>query len=469
MRKTLLVFFLVCSAAIAGAEPQTTGNPDFNKARDEAIQILQGLVRIDTSNPPGNETKAAQYLKGILDKEGIPSEIVALEPARGNLVARIKGNGKAKPVLLLAHLDVVGVEREKWTMDPFAATIKDGYLYGRGVFDDKSNLAAALQVMLMLHRAKTPLDRDIILLAESGEEGTSSVGIDFMVSKHWDKIEAEFAINEGGWILEEAGRVRYVAVTTTEKVPNTTKLVAKGSSGHGSMPRTDNAIVHLAAAIARVGEYQPPMRLNETTRTFFKRLASISAPSEAILYSNVEDPVAGKVVEETLRRNNVMLNSMLRTSISPNIFNGGFRSNVIPGSAEATLDIRALPDEDMGEFFATLKRIINDPAIEIVPPAPASVRPTSPPSRLDSPLFQSIEKAQASVFPGVVTLPVMFTAATDSAQLRAKGVQAYGLGSVLSEEDRARMHGNDERLSVQGIGKFIELMYRAVAGIAVAR
>jgi len=469
MRQTLLALFLVCSAAIAGAEPQNTANPDFNKARDEAIQILQGLIRIDTSNPPGNETKAAQYLKGILDKEGIPSEIIALEPARGNLVARIKGNGKAKPLLLIAHLDVVGVEREKWTMDPFAATIKDGYLYGRGVFDDKSNVAAALQVMLMLHRSKTPLDRDIILLAEAGEEGTSSVGIDFMVSKHWDKIEAEFAINEGGWILEEAGKVRYVAVTTTEKVPNTTKLVAKGSSGHGSMPRMDNAIVHLAAAVAKVGEFQPPMRLNETTRTFFKRLASISAPSEAILYSNVEDPVSGKVVEETLRRSNVMLNSMLRTSISPNIFNGGFRSNVIPGSAEATLDIRALPDEDMGEFYATLKRIINDPAIEIVPPAAGTVRPTSAPSRLDSVLFQSIEKAQAAVFPGVVTLPVMFTAATDSAQLRAKGVQAYGLGSVLSEEDRARMHGNDERLSVQGIGKFIELMYRAVAGIAVAR
>jgi acetylornithine deacetylase/succinyl-diaminopimelate desuccinylase-like protein len=469
MRQTVLAVFLMCSAAIGGAEPQTTGNPDFNKARDEAIQILQGLIRIDTSNPPGNETKAAQYLKGILDKEGIPSEIIALEPARGNLVARIKGNGKAKPILLIAHLDVVGVEREKWTMDPFAATIKDGYLYGRGVFDDKSNVAAALQVMLMLHRSKTPLDRDIILLAEAGEEGTSSVGIDFMVSKHWDKIEAEFAINEGGWILEEAGKVRYVAVTTTEKVPNTTKLVAKGSSGHGSMPRMDNAIVHLAAAVAKVGEFQPPMRLNETTRTFFKRLASISAPSEAILYSNVEDPVSGKVVEETLRRNNVMLNSMLRTSISPNIFNGGFRSNVIPGSAEATLDIRALPDEDMGEFYATLKRIINDPAIEIVPPAAGTVRPTSAPSRLDSALFQSIEKAQATVFPGVVTLPVMFTAATDSAQLRAKGVQAYGLGSVLSEEDRARMHGNDERLSVQGIGKFVELMYRAVAGIAVAR
>jgi len=469
MRRSILIYAAVLTMGMGAAAQQSSQMPDFLKARDETIQILQNLVRIDTSNPPGNETKAAQYVKSILDKEGIPSEIVAKDPARGNLIARIKGNGKAKPILLMGHLDVVGVEREKWSVDPFAATIKDGYLYGRGVFDDKSNVAAVLEVILMLHRAKVPLDRDVILLAESGEEGTTGVGIDYVVDKHWDKIAAEFAINEGGWVLEENGKVRYVAITTTEKVPNTTRLVARGTSGHGSMPRVDNPVVHLAAAIAKLGAYQPPMRLNETTRAFFKRLAAISPPSEAILYANIEDPIAGKVVEETFRRTNVMLNSTLRTSISPNIFNGGFRSNVIPGSAEATLDIRALPDEDISEFFATIRRIIDDPAIEVIPPEANSVRPAAPPSRLDSAFFQSFEKAQASVFPGVVTLPVMFTAATDSAQLRAKGVQAYGVGSVLSEEDRSRMHGNDERLSVAGIGKFVELIYRAVAEVAIAK
>lgn len=461
----VLLTLLLSSTLVA--LPQASSAPDFSKARDEAIRILQELIRIDTSNPPGNETKAAEYLKNTLDKEGIPSEILAKDPARGNLVARIKGNGKKKPILLMGHTDVVGVEREKWTMDPFAATIKDGYLYGRGVFDDKSNVVAALEVLLMLHRAKAPLDRDVIFLAESGEEGTTSVGMDFMVNERWDKIACEFALNEGGWVSWENGNVRYVAVTTTEKVPNTTRLVARGTSGHGSMPRMDNPIVHLSAAVAKLGEYQPPMRLNDTTRTFFKRLAAISSPSEALLYSNIEDKVAGKVVEETLRRSNIMLNSMLRTSISPNIIKGGFRSNVIPGDAEATLDIRALPDEDIGEFVAQLRRIINDPAVEVIPPV--SGRPKAAPSRLDSELFQAIERAQTTVFPGVVTLPVMFTAATDSAQLRAKGVQAYGLGSVLSEEDRARMHGNDERLSVEGIGKFIELMYRAVVDVAVAK
>jgi acetylornithine deacetylase/succinyl-diaminopimelate desuccinylase-like protein len=461
-----LLSLLAVSAVLFAAERQVTREPDFKKALDEAIQILQGLIRVDTSNPPGNETKGAQYLKSILDKEGIPSEIISKEPNRGNLVARIKGNGKKKPILLMGHLDTVGVEREKWTVDPFAAAIKDGYLYGRGVFDDKSNVIAALQTLLMIHRAKIPLDRDVIFLAESGEEGTTGVGIDFMVNERWDKIECEFALNEGGWTLVENGKVRYVAVATTEKVANTTRLVAHGTSGHGSMPRPDNPIVHLAAAVAKLGEFQPPMRLNETTREFFKRLAAISPPAESMFYSNIENPVIGKMVEETFRRNNIMLNSTLRTSISPNIIKGGFRSNVIPDDAEVTLDIRALPDEDMNEFIAQLKRIINDPAVEVIPPT--RNRPSTPASRLDSDLFRALEKAQAKVFPGVVTLPVMFTAATDSAQLRAKGVQAYGLGSVLTEEDRARMHGNDERLSVEGIGKFIELMYRAVVDVSAA-
>ena len=163
--------------------------PDFAAARDEVVNILSGFVRVDTSNPPGNETKGAQYLKTILDREGIASEIFEMEPGRGNIVARIRGNGKKRPVLLMGHIDVVGVEREKWTVDPFGGVIKDGYVYGRGASDDKGMASACLEVFLLLHRMKTALDRDVIFLAEAGEEGTSSVGIDFMVQQHWDKIE----------------------------------------------------------------------------------------------------------------------------------------------------------------------------------------------------------------------------------------------------------------------------------------
>jgi len=451
--------------AVAAQDASST--PDWAQARDEAVRILSGMVKIDTSNPPGNETKVAEYIKAILDKEGIASQIYELEPGRGNLVARLKGSGKKRPVLLMGHTDVVGVEREKWTVDPFGGLIKDGYLYGRGASDDKGMTSVCLEVFLLLHRLKVPLDRDVIFLAEAGEEGTTRAGIDFMVGQHWDQIECEFALNEGGWIYERGGRVQYVGVSTTEKVPRGIRLVAKGTSGHGSMPRLDNAITHLAAAVAKVGSFQMPMRLNETTRAFFQRLATISPPEEAYLYTHLEDPKESAAVQEKLRATNIMYNSMLRTSIVPTIIKGGFRSNVIPGDAEASLDVRALPDEDINAMIATLRQLINDPAVEIVPPSRG--RPGTPPSGLGTEMFRALERAQTGLFPGAVTLPVMLTGATDSAQLRAKGVQAYGLGSVVTDEERARIHGNDERLSVEGIGKFVEFVYRAVMDVAGAK
>src|SRR5689334_23371774 len=185
----------------------------------EAADILVNLIKINTSNPPGNEAQAAQYIKNLLDKEGIPSEIFESAPGRGNIVARLKGSGKARPLMLMAHLDVVGVERDKWTVDPFAAIVKDGDIYGRGASDDKGMLAANLATFLQLHREKIPLDRDIILLAEAGEEGTPKYGIEYMIENHWDKIECEYVINEGGAIHLQNGAVNYVAIATTEKVP----------------------------------------------------------------------------------------------------------------------------------------------------------------------------------------------------------------------------------------------------------
>ena len=468
-RKFLLAILTVALVTIPPLWAQRT--PDFAQARAEAVRTLQGLIRIDTSNPPGNETKAAEYLKEILDKEGIPSEFLALEPPRGNLVARIKGNGRKKPLLLMGHTDVVGVEREKWTVEPFVGVLRDGYVYGRGASDDKGGLVGMLQVLLLIHRQKLPLDRDIILVAEAGEEGTTAVGIDFLVEKHWPKIEAEFALNEGGWIQQSEGKVQYVAVQTTEKVPRRIRLVARGVSGHGSIPRPDNPIVRLAAAIATIGAYQPPMRLNETTRVFFQRLAKISPPEEAFLFAHLEDPVEGPKVQETLRhsksRSLLTYNSMLRTSLSPTLIHGGFRNNVIPAEAEATVDLRAVPDEEMESFLAELRRLINDPAVEIIPPE--GYRPVNRPAPLDSEMFRALEASQAAVFPDAVTLPVMGTGATDSAQIRAQGIQAYGVHAPASDDDRARVHGNDERMSVEGLGKYIEFVYRAVVSVAAAR
>src|SRR2546423_7669919 len=199
--------------------------PDFNQARDEALKFLSELVKINTSNPPGNESRAAEYIKGVLAGEGISAQVFESAPGRGNLVARLKGNGKKKPLLLMGHLDVVGVERDKWTVDPFAATVKEGYLYGRGSHDDKGMDAANLEVFLLLHRLKVPLDRDVVLLAEPGEEGTTQFGIDSIVANHWDKIAAEYSLNEGGdFALEPNGKLLYAGVAPTQKLPRRLKV-----------------------------------------------------------------------------------------------------------------------------------------------------------------------------------------------------------------------------------------------------
>jgi acetylornithine deacetylase/succinyl-diaminopimelate desuccinylase-like protein len=439
------------------------------QARDEAVRTLQGLIRIDTSNPPGNETKAAEYLKAILDKEGIPSEILALEPARGNLVARLKGNGAKKPLLLMAHLDVVGVERDKWTVDPFAGLIQDGYVYGRGASDDKDDVAAMLQVLLMLHRQRIRLDRDVIFLAAAGEEGGAPVGVGYLVQNHWPKIAAEIALNEGGAIHVRDDKVQYVAIQTAEKLPRGIRLVTRGSSGHGSVPRPDNPVARLGAAVAKAAEYQPPVKLNETTRAFFQRLARISPPEEARLLTNLEDPAVQEVLRNSTNRSYLTYNSMIRTSISPNIFRAGFRINVIPADAEAILDVRLLPGESRDELIQELRRVINDPAVEVLADEDWAAMPPSPVSRLDSELFRALENAQAAVFPGAITLPTMSTGATDSSHLRAKGVQAFGVGAVGTDTDRERAHGNDERVEIAGYGKFVELVYRAVVEVAGSR
>jgi acetylornithine deacetylase/succinyl-diaminopimelate desuccinylase-like protein len=465
LRRSVPMVMAILAVGVVSAQRPSAPAPDFAKARDEALQILQSLVRLDTSNPPGNETKAAEYLKSILDKEGIAAEVLTLEPGRGNVVARLKGNGSKRPILLMGHTDVVGVERDKWTVDPFAGVIKDGYLFGRGSSDDKDSAAAALEVVVLLHRLKIPLDRDVIYLAEAGEEGTSRVGMGYMVGEHWDKIDAEYALAEGGTASVRDGKVKYVAVAATEKVGRGLRLVARGTSGHGSQPRLDNPIVHLAAAVAKVGAYQAPMRLNEITRTFFQRMAAISSPDEAFLLSHLEDPVAGPMAQEILRRTRIQYNSMLRTSISPNIIKGGFRSNVIPAEAEATLDVRAVPDENIDAFVAELKRVIDDPAVEIV--RGSAGRDVPAPSRLNTEMFRALEKTQAVVYPGAVTIPTMLTGATDLAPLRAKGVQAYGIGGPELENE-PMAHGNDERISVEGFGQYVEFIYRAVIEVAAS-
>jgi len=465
----ILPLMLVSAAA---AQAQSIGQKpvDWSKQEAETLRHYRSLVQTDTSNPPGNETKAVEYLQKVFQAEGIPTKVFALDPSRANLVARIRGNGKKRPILIMAHTDVVGVQREKWPVDPFGAILKDGYIWGRGTADDKDKLVANLMIMLMLKRSGATLDRDVIFLAESGEEGTTGPGIDYMVSQHFDEINAEFALTEGGSATLENGQVKVVQIQTTEKVPRQTRLVVNGTSGHASIPRVDNALVHLSAAVAKVGTWETPMRLNDTTRTYFEKLASIAPPEAAARYRGLTSPERSQAIQRYLAEHEPQRYSMLRTSIVPTILKAGFRVNVIPSEAEATLDIRAVPDEDMPKLIEEMRRVIGDPAVKIERVA-GNERPAGAPSRLDTEMYRALEQVSKRMYPGVTVLPMMGTGATDMAQLRAKGVQSYGIGPARTEEDSINYgaHSDVERLPEASLYKFVEFTWNAVTAVAVSQ
>ena len=436
------------------------------------MQHYQAVLRIDTRNPPGNEHLVAEYLKGVLEKEGIPAQIVGSDMNRPNLIARLKGNGKKRPLLIMGHSDTVTTDEAKWTHPPLSATREGGYVYGRGTIDDKDNLTASLMTMLLLKRLNVPLDRDVIFLSEAGEEGGPAVGIGYMVREHFPEIDAEYCLAEGGGVTRIGGQVKYATVQTLEKIPRGIELVAHGISGHGSIPLKSNAIVHLAGAVAKVGEWRPDVRFNETTGTYFRKLAAISPPDVSKYYRDVlsTDPKVQKAADDWLLENEPRHSSMLRTSVSPNIFTGGYRSNVIPSEAKATLDVRALPDEDPAKFLAAVKRVVNDPAVDVRFTG-ESIRPAGPDARLDSEAFKALEAAGTRVY-NTTTLPMMSTGATDMAQLRVKGVQCFGIGSATDFEDAPKgfgAHSDQERLLESELHRFVRFNWDVIMNLARAR
>ena len=467
MKLTLLAAF--AGLVLLGRQSQ---QPDWIALEQETLRHYQALLRMDTSNPPGNEHIAAEYIKRVLDAEGIPAGILSLDPNRSNVVARLKGSGRKRPLLIMGHTDVVTVDASKWKFPPFSATRDGGYVYGRGTIDDKDNATAGLMTMLLLKRLNVPLDRDVIFLAEAGEEGTSSVGIGFMVKQHFADIESEYCLAEGGGVTRIGGAVKYATVQTLEKIPRGIELVAHGISGHGSVPLKSNAIVHLAGAVSRVGEWRPEIRFNETTCTYFRRLASISPPEVARYYRDVlsTDPRERAAADDWLFENEPRHSSMLRTSVSPNIFTGGYRSNVIPSEAKVTLDVRMLPDEDPVKFLEEVRKVVNDPAVDVRFTG-QSERPAFPDTRLDSEPFKALETAATKVY-NTVTLPIMSTGATDMAQLRAKGVQCFGIGPATDMEDGPKgfgAHSDQERLLESELHRFVRFNWEVVSDLARAR
>ena len=442
---------------------------DWNDVGQQAIDHLVELVKIRSVNPPGNEDEVAEYVKAVLAAEGIESELYALDPERPNLVAKLKGNGKKKPILIMAHTDVVGVQPEKWYADPFSGIREDGFIYGRGTLDDKDNVAAGMMVMILLKRLGVDLDRDVIFLAESGEEGTPEVGINFMVEKHWDVIAAEYCLAEGGESVIRDGHVHIVGIETTQKMPRRVTLVARGTPGHGSVPRLDNAVMILANAVTKAAAWQTEMRLNETTETYFQRLATIVPPEEAVLYENVANPEMTGEIQQHFLETFPYHYSILRSSVVPTVIDAGFRRNVIPSEASAILDIRMLPDEDVGGFYEDLAAVIDDPRVEIVPEP--IYRPAAPPSGIDNEMFQALERVALEMYAQSTVLPIMSTGATDSAQLRAKGVQSYGIGPARTVDEinsAYGAHGDNERVAEDAFVSMVEYLWRVILEMAAS-
>ena len=475
---TLFRSQMMCAAVVALAlvthdstSAQKSADIAWPSVETETMEHFQSVLRFDTSDPPGNERPAAEYLKQVLEREGIATKVFELEPNRLNVVARLKGSGKKRPLLLMGHTDTVNVDPAKWTFPPFSATRNGGYVYGRGTVDDKDNVTAALMTMLLLKRSGVALDRDVIFLAEAGEEGTTRVGIQFMVQQHFAEIDAEYCLAEGGSVLRSEGRVRYASVQTAEKIPHGIMLTSTGVAGHGSVPLETNSILKLTQAVVTVAAWKPPIQLNDTTRTYFTRLAAISPPAEAARYRALigNDPKAAQDAVDYFAKAEPRFVSMVRSSISPNIIQGGYRINVIPSEAKASLDVRLLSGQDPEAFLSEVRKVVNDPAIR-VEWIKRDVRPATPSARLDSEVFKVLESAFARLYDTAV-LPTMSTGATDMAYLRAKGIQCYGVGPALDSEDGPKgfgAHSDQERILESELHKFVRFHYEVVRDLARA-
>jgi acetylornithine deacetylase/succinyl-diaminopimelate desuccinylase-like protein len=451
---------------------QTNSGPgDTSALAREATTWLAELIKINTTNPPGNEEAAAKYIAGILQKEGIKAELLPLTPGRSALVARLNASAFADPskaLLLVAHMDVVGVERSKWTVDPFGAAPKDGYIFGRGAVDDKGMLAANLAAFIYLKRSNARLNRDVIFLATCDEEAFGDASMKMLIAKYWDKIAAKYSINEGGNVFVRNGKVQYVGVQASEKVPMSVTVSAKGTSGHASIPLKGNAITHLATAVEKIGNYQAPVHLTTIVRRYFEGIAPLEDPEIAKWIRSIETPDRGEHATRVLADANPMWNAMMRDTISPTMLNGGVRANVIPSEASATLNVRLLPGNTITALLAELTKLVNDPQVKLEVQKDAGL--AAPDSSLETDFYQAIVKASAEEFAGVPVLPFQSTWATDSAQLRLHNVQSYGLVPFpLTAEDLRRMHGDDERIPAAAFAKGVSLMVRLLSQFAASR
>jgi acetylornithine deacetylase/succinyl-diaminopimelate desuccinylase-like protein len=446
--------------------PPTFASLDWTAAHVETVRHLQRLIRFETVNPPGNELPLARYVESALTSDRIETQLFEPAPSRAALVARLRGTGTRRPVLLMAHMDVVAVEREHWSVDPFGGVVKDGYLYGRGAIDDKGMLAANLMALLLLARTArdgaVALQRDVIFVATSDEEAGGDWGMGWLLAAHPELVDAEFALNEGGRTRIVHGKPLYLAVQCAEKVPHTVNIVAHGPSGHASVPLAGNAVARLGRAIAAIGRSPLPVRLLPATTAFFRELSRVWPEAiESAAMADVASREPARVRRGArLLRGIPVLDATLRTGISPTMVHGGVAPNVIPTEATATLNIRTLPGHSIERVTAALEKRIADPLVDVVLLHRGEESPTSD---FESPMFAAIAEAARELNPDLAVVPYLGTGATDSARMRRSGVETYGvLPFPMDQEDEERMHGHDERIPLASLEFGTKLLYGAL-------
>ncbi|HEY7180143.1 MAG TPA: M20/M25/M40 family metallo-hydrolase [Blastocatellia bacterium] len=462
--KISLASFVV-AFALSVAPAQTASTDHLSAEERLAREIFQQLIEINTTDSVGDTTAAAKAMAERLKAAGFPDEDVKVlgpNPRKGNLVARLRGTGARKPILLLAHLDVVEAKPEDWSFDPFKFLEKDGYYYGRGTSDDKAMAAIFIANLIRFKQEGFKPDRDIIVALTADEEGGDYNGVEWLLKNHPQLIEAEFGINEGGGGAMRGGKKLFNAAQASEKIYQSFLFEVKNKGGHSSRPVKENAIYQLAAALQRLAAFDFPVDLNEVTRAYFERLSKIEMGETAAAMKGLiqSPPDPGSVA---YLGNIPAYNATMRTTCVATMLQAGHAENALPQTARATVNCRILPTETAEATLATLVKVVGDSRVAITPirqPKP------SPPSPLSAEVMKPIEAVTQQLWPGAPVVPIMGTGATDSLYLRKAGIPMYGASGIFSDIDDGRAHGKDERVAVKSFYEGQEYLYRLVKAFA---
>jgi acetylornithine deacetylase/succinyl-diaminopimelate desuccinylase-like protein len=442
----------------------------LNEIEEEITRFLSDLIRINTTNPPGKETAAATFIAEFLSREGFNSEIIESEPGRGSIVSRLKGSGEKPNLLLLSHLDVVAANPAEWTVDPFAGTVKDGYVYGRGAYDMKGMTAVEVFTLLLLKRNNVPLKGDIVLAATADEEKGGEDGAGYLISHHKEKVWCPYVLNEGGGLAIPQKKGNVYPVQTAEKGILWFKIKAKGTPGHGSTPNTaDNAIVRMNKVITILGEYQPETMYVPTLRQFLAEIAKINPDLEADFSRLLNNPKQSEQILDELAKTNKSLAEEIRprvkTTIAPTIIHGGVKENIIPSECEAVFDCRVLPGQSVDETFSLIKNLLRNIGMDKLSFEIIQIHDGNE-STTQTPLYSTISNVLKEFEPNCGVTPTLTTGGTDSRFFRETGSICYGFHPMRPDEPNdlleKRMHGIDERITIENLVFGTSIFYETV-------